>query len=125
VSGPPPRDNAFAGQLEGAVVLVGATYASPAGKRTERFYVVVEAAVRDKGVPLHPRGSRECETFRLPPDLGNLALAGPGRYPLRATGKVVVDPDYATTWTIHPPRSWRRHGRLRGAGCISRRNLHA
>lgn len=102
MSGPPPWDNAFAGQLEGAIVLVGITCASPAGKRTEHFHGAVRAAVRDKGVPLHLQGSREGGTLRLPPGLGNLALARPGRHWLRATGEVVMDPDYTTTWTIHP-----------------------
>lgn len=52
-------------------------------------------------MPLHLRGSREGGTVRPPPGLGNLALARPGRDRLRATGEVVVDPDYTTTWTIH------------------------
>ncbi len=66
---------------------------------------MVEAAIRNRGVPLHLRGSREGETFWLPPDLGSLTPTGPGRYRLRATGEVVVDQDCTATWTIHPPKS--------------------
>ena len=98
-------DDEVADGLEGAVVLVGVTYADPAGERMEQLYCVVEAAAPDKGILLSLRGSRDGETFWLPPDLQNLTVAGPGRYRLRSTGDVVVDPDYTATWTVHPPRA--------------------
>lgn len=104
MSGPPPRDDAFDGRLEGAIVLIVTTRARPAEKRMERSHGTVEAAVRDKGVLLRLRGSRQGGTFRLPPGPGSRAPARPGRHRLRATGKVVVDPDCTTTWTIRSPK---------------------
>lgn len=53
MSGPPSWDDAFADQLEGAVILVGVTRASLAGERQEQFYGVVEAAIRNESVLLH------------------------------------------------------------------------
>ena len=102
---PPQWDEELADSLEGAIVLVGITYAEPAGDRMEQLYGVVERAAPDEGILLTLHGSRDGEEFWLPPDLTNLQPAGPGRYRLRSTGEVVVDPDYTATWTVHPPKS--------------------
>ena len=37
------------------------------------------------------------------PDPESYAPADPGEYRLTSTAEVVVDPDYLTTWTRHPP----------------------
>ena len=37
--------------------------------------------------------------FSIPPDFDNIFEAEPGEYKLRATGEVVVDPDYLSSWT--------------------------
>jgi hypothetical protein len=41
--------------------------------------------------------------FSLPPDVESLKPARPGKYTLRSTGEVVVDPDYVSSWTINAP----------------------
>jgi hypothetical protein len=43
--------------------------------------------------------------FYLPPDVENLHEAAAGEYKLRATGEIVVDPDYLTTWTVETAKS--------------------
>jgi len=130
VSGPPPWDDAFADQLEGAVILVGVTRASSAGERKEQFHGVVEAAIRNKGVLLHLPGSREGETFWLPPDLGSLTPAGPvqGRYragPLPAAR----DGGSRRGPGLHrdlddPPAAILTQAR-QGTGCTGQRNIYA
>ena len=44
--------------------------------------------------------SNAAERLSLPPEL---TPAGRGRYRLRSTGAVVVDPDYLATWVRRPP----------------------
>jgi hypothetical protein len=39
----------------------------------------------------------------LPPDLSALRPAKPGEYRLRATGEVISDPDFITTWICKEP----------------------
>ncbi|WP_313255041.1 hypothetical protein [Stenotrophomonas sp.] len=39
----------------------------------------------------------------LPPDLAQYSAAEPGTYTLRSTNTVVHDPDYLSSWDIHPP----------------------
>jgi hypothetical protein len=100
----PQWDEAFARALEGAVVLVGITHNDPAGPRQEQFYGTVIEANPAEGIALRLDGAHAGETYWLPPDLRAFAPASPGSYRLRATGEVVVDPDYTTSWTIDPPR---------------------
>lgn|GEM_PF-3714403 len=40
------------------------------------------------------------EPVVLPADAAAYSRAASGRYTLRSTGEVVVDPDYLTTWTV-------------------------
>ena len=54
------------------------------------------------------RGQRDGEEYWLPPDTRNFEKARLGEYRLRATGEVVEDPDYLTTWTITPPDKHHR-----------------
>ena len=94
----PRWDQRLADQLDGAVVLVGMTYNEPDGQRVEQFFGTVVATDETDGVTMSLDGSRSGETFRLPPDLRAFYPAKPGSYRLRATGEVVVDPDFTTTW---------------------------
>jgi hypothetical protein len=48
-------------------------------------------------VVANPEGS---EPVVLPADAAAYAPGTPGRYTLRHSSEVVVDPDYVTTWTI-------------------------
>lgn len=44
------------------------------------------------------------EEFKMPPDLSMLEPAPKAEYKLRATGEVVVNPDYVATWAIDRPK---------------------
>lgn len=99
----PKWDKHLAARLEGAVVLVGMTYLEPGGPRVEQLFGTVIATDEADGVTLRLDGSRSGEIFRLPPDLASFVPAKPGSYRLRATGEVVNDPDYTTTWEMTPP----------------------
>lgn len=100
---PPEWDAALAGRLEGSLVLVGITYEEPGGPRLDQFFGVVETADPHEGVALRLSGNRAGELYWLPPDLRSFFPAPPGSYRLRATGEVVVDPDFTSEWTITPP----------------------
>lgn len=39
--------------------------------------------------------------FTIPPDFAHLSEAQPGEYRLSATGEVVVNPDYISSWTVN------------------------
>lgn len=45
------------------------------------------------------------KVFSLPPDLSAIEVAPPGDYKFKTTGKVVVNPDFMTSWTIHKSES--------------------
>jgi len=102
--GRPEWDCGRAEKLLGSTVLVGVTYDEPAGQRQEQFYGTVMVADPEEGITLRLEGSRSGEVYTLPPDLRALFPAPPGAYRLRATGEVVTDPDYTSTWTFTPPR---------------------
>ena len=81
----------------GKRVLVGITDESRGGEALgQRQFVGVLTSVDPvKGLTL-ALGSGE--TYNLPPDLTTWEEAAPGKYRLRSTGEVVVDPDYICTW---------------------------
>ena len=99
----PAWDDAQARAILGKRVLVGLTLNDPAGPRQQQLFGVVTSADRGSGIALLLEGERAGETYRLPPDLGAFHPAPPGEYRLRATGEIVVDPDYLSTWSIDPP----------------------
>ena len=100
MSEPPPFWDEKARRLIGGRVLVGVTYVDHAGALLEQsqFHGVIEAADRD-GITVR---RDDGETKWLPPDLRAFERADPGEYRLRATGEVVVDPDWLSAWTVHP-----------------------
>jgi hypothetical protein len=98
-------DSALASRLDGALVLIGLTYADPEESRQEQVFGTVLSVNRREGVRLRLEGKRYGETFKLPPDLSAFEPAEPGSYHLRSTGETVVDPDYTTTWTISSPKN--------------------
>lgn len=91
-------------KLLGTTVIVGLTYDEPGGTRQEQFYGTVMSADPNEGITLRLDGRRSGEFYTLPPDIRAFSPARPGEYRLRATGEVVVNPDYTTTWTSTPPR---------------------
>jgi hypothetical protein len=99
-------DDAVAARIIGKTVLVGITYPAREGQpeRHEQFHGVVISADRSHGIILALKGARAGEEHRLPAMTTALVPAKPGIYRLKTTGEDVVDPDYLTTWTIHPPK---------------------
>jgi len=85
----------------GKLLVVGITYLDDDEGVDEQVQfagtvLAVEPLVSiDRGEGLDP--------FTLPPEEDAFEPAPPGEYRLRATGAVVVDPDFMTTWTVHKP----------------------
>ena len=83
----------------GKRLLVGITCEDHTGKpiRQEQFHgLIVEASEHEIVVERSDTGKRKS----LPPEL---AEAPKGQYRLRATGEIVVDPDYVATWVLKQP----------------------
>src|ERR671927_272216 len=91
--------------LIGKTILIGLTFTTADGELTEQTqrHGVIEEFDPDAGLrvrlvaPGHPWDG---EPYWLPPDLSSLSEAAPGAYRLRATGEIVVDPDFTSTWEI-------------------------
>lgn len=88
-------------EILGKTVLVGVTHRTMNDEVSslEQFYGKVERVSRDEGMVLQlPTGAERI----IPPDLSRLEVASPGNYRLKATGEVVVDPDFTAMWTVYP-----------------------
>lgn len=101
----PPWDHEFAANLLGATVLIGLTTCDHTGKVIARHQMhgVVTSASLEEGISFDLRGTDDGETYRLPPDTSAFVPAQPGKYTLKGSGDVVVDPDFTAVWTIHRP----------------------
>jgi hypothetical protein len=103
-SKPPPDiwDQDVADRLVGKLVLVGVTRVSNDQQvlGQDQFHGVVVAADRRTGIKLELEGTRTGDEYNLPPQTSVFSRAQRGEYRLRATGEIVVDPDYLATWTI-------------------------
>ncbi len=89
------RPRAFADKR----IIVGITFVDHDGQVIERFQMhgrVVAANGAEGIVLVRPDGSR----FAIPPSPQWLRAARPGEYRLRATGEVVIDPDYLMNTTL-------------------------
>lgn len=95
-------DDQFAAELLGAHVLAGVTNVDHSGQvhGQRQFHGRVVRASGKDGVTIVDAEGQE---HWLPPHRPSYVPAEPGDYRLRSTGEVVVDPDYVTTWTVHPP----------------------
>lgn len=89
-------------ELLGKSVLVGITRIDPRGEvvAQEQFHGVVISI--DEGL-VHLRVAGRDEHFSLPGDLTAFAPAKPVNYRLRATGEIVTDPDFTSSWTVRAP----------------------
>jgi hypothetical protein len=89
-------------QYLGKHLLVGIQYyeLDPAGKttvRVEQFHgEIVQANPSDGLVIRQPDG----KAFKMPPDLTMLEPAPKAEFRLRATGEIVVNPDYVAAWAV-------------------------
>jgi hypothetical protein len=89
--------------LVGKRALVGITLLDAGGGVVRQFQVsglIVAATLKD-GIDIEQ--DENAGTFNLPPDPGAFHAAPPAHYRLRATGRVVVDPDLLSTWDFHQP----------------------
>jgi hypothetical protein len=98
----PVWDESIAEDVVGKVVLVGLTYLEADGRLIEQqqFFGTVVSADSRKGILLSLKGQRAGEQYNLPPDTRGIEIASSGEYRLRATGEVVVDPDYTVMFSI-------------------------
>lgn len=85
-------------ELVGKVLLVGITYYTQDNEYIEQkqFYGIVTEAT-ESVIRIKQKNGTETA---LPPDLSSTKRARPGKYKLRSTGEVVVDPDFLSTWNL-------------------------
>jgi hypothetical protein len=95
-------DDDLAQRLLGKVVLVGLTYMSVDGAVVEQqqFFGQAVSVDQRKGILVALSGIRSGEHFNLPPGTRAIDTAAPGEYRLRATGDVVVNPDYTAVFSV-------------------------
>ncbi len=95
-------DEVVASDLSGKLILIGLTFKGPDGEpeRLEQFFGRVTKAQKGVAIAFLLEGSRQGESFSLPPDTRSFRRAAPGEYRLRATGEVVSNPDYTVTFSV-------------------------
>ena len=88
--------------LMGKRVLVAITEYAATGELLERRQFVgrIIAVDPERGIRLQ---RPDASHYDLPPDHRALKRARKGEYKLRATGEIVIDPDYLSTWTLTKP----------------------
>jgi len=98
--------DAEANDLVGKSILIGVTYISAEGEELQRaqMHGVVSSAT-SRGVEVALRGAREGSTFSLPPDPRFFTVGKVGKYTLRSTGEVVVNPQILCTAVIKAQRT--------------------
>jgi hypothetical protein len=87
----------------GKHLLIGVTYLDHAENILEQkqWYGTIIRVNDQEGIVIQ-RSDIEQE-MKLPPGLRSLKEAPKGEYRMRSTGKIVVDPDFLTTWTVKRP----------------------
>jgi hypothetical protein len=102
----PYFDQELADTYVGKHILVGLSYYEEDGTLIEhvQMHGVIEAA-NLRGIKIALHGTREGESWTMPPDLRSVKPAKPGTYTLRSTGETVADPDLLATWNVTKHRS--------------------
>ncbi len=92
----PQLDLDRAKSMIGKIVLIGLTYYDHQGKFVEQkqMHGRIKSIIPDRGIEVILEGSREGETFWLPPDLSTCREAKPGEYREHSTGEIIHNPDY-------------------------------
>ena len=95
----PGYDAKVAASYVGKYILIGITYVDAKGTelRQEQIHGVIES-VSEGGIRVKLKGANEGQYRSIPSDLRGIRKAKPGRYSLRGTREVIVDPDLVTTW---------------------------
>lgn len=99
----PDLDESKAGEYLGKTILVGVTYLDHMGVETGQmqWYGTITEVSNEKGIVIALKN--DTTPCALPPDLSALRPAAPGEYRLRATGEVIMNPDFITTWVCEKP----------------------
>ena len=86
-------------QYLGKCLLIGITFLDGSDKVIEQFQTYGPiVAVNDHGIVIEKTDGSG--TFKIPPDTSSLKPARRGQYRLRATGEILDDPDFISTWTV-------------------------
>ncbi len=101
---PPPFDEEVAASYVGKYILVGIAYLDHEGTelRREQIHGVITSATKT-GIEISLRGTREGDSWNMPPDLRAISPAAPGKYTLHKTEEVIEDPDLLSTWVVTKP----------------------
>jgi hypothetical protein len=93
-------DNSLAEDLIGATLLVGLTYLNHDGSLRSRrqFFGRVRTCTLEKGIVVEDEETGEI--LNLPPLQEAIEHAGPGRYQMRESDRVVDDPDFTALFTV-------------------------
>ncbi|MDR3352465.1 MAG: hypothetical protein LBO00_05575 [Zoogloeaceae bacterium] len=96
-------DKSVAKSIIGKHLLVGVTRKNHQGEvvSLEQFHGEIIRASQEEGIVIRLAGS--ADEWSMPPDLSNLEPAPPGNYRLKASGEVVVNPDFLSTWAVTMP----------------------
>lgn len=99
----PNLDETKAKDYIGKTVLIGVTYLDHEEKVTARhqWHGVITEISNARGIVVALKDV--LKPCAMPPDLSLLQPAEPGKYRLRDTGEVVVDPDFVTVWSCKAP----------------------
>jgi hypothetical protein len=102
---PPPITEADALKYVGKYVILGITKEDAFGKITDQYQIhgVIEL-VASNGIRISLRGSRQGESYTMPPALDYLHPAPPGDYRLAKSGEVITDPDFTASFRITAPQ---------------------
>ncbi|MSP94736.1 MAG: hypothetical protein EXR00_05650 [Alphaproteobacteria bacterium] len=101
----------------GKSILIGVTYLDAAGEESRQLSMhgVIESATPE-GIKVSLRGTRQGQSWNMPPNLDTISPMAPGTYKLRDTEEVVENPDLVVLWTIAKPRPKPESGKEPEAG---------
>lgn len=82
----------------GKTIIVGITYMDKEEKiiKMIQYYGKIITADKEQGIVIKDSVSKEI--FAVPPELSAIKIATPGEYILKSTGRVILNPDFLTTW---------------------------
>ena len=94
-------DAEAAAKLVGKYVLIGVTEMSQEGQELARYQMhgVIDSASAE-GIKVSLKGTRDGQSWTMPPDPSGIQAVEPGRYGLRDTGEVIENPDLIAIWTV-------------------------
>ena len=99
----PHLDERKAGEYVGKSILLCVSYVDHMQVQTGQmqWYGVITEVSNATGIVVALKN--DTNHCALPPDLSALRPAKPGEYTLRATGEVITNPDFTTTWVCQEP----------------------